>query len=161
MHFLYSGYSKKRFERCRGSNVLSKRMAFRTDNLPPGRLKKRLWWSRWSEFHGVARTNELIFCILSIEKSDLDIFAYVMFYVCEFDEAMFHGVKSPKNSFSTSWAFDAQDVVSEFFGLGWSRLSNALCMRMALRNHNRYSERLEMRLSWSRWIDISWCRKVI
>jgi hypothetical protein len=31
---------------------LSRRMALRNNNLPLGRLKKRLWWSRWN---GVSR----------------------------------------------------------------------------------------------------------
>jgi hypothetical protein len=38
--------SKKRFGRCRGSDVVSRVMAVRTYILPSGRLKIRLWLSR-------------------------------------------------------------------------------------------------------------------
>jgi hypothetical protein len=68
----FSGNSKKRFERGRGSDVLSRRMALRTHNLPPGRLKNDFGEVDEAMFHGVESPNELIFCILSIEKSDLD-----------------------------------------------------------------------------------------
>jgi hypothetical protein len=36
---------KKRFGRSCESDVLSRRMALWSDNLPSGRLKKRIWWS--------------------------------------------------------------------------------------------------------------------
>jgi hypothetical protein len=45
--------------------------------------------------------------------------------------------------------------------LGWSSLSDDLCMRMALRNHIWRSEHLKMLLCWSRLIVVSWSRKTI
>jgi hypothetical protein len=41
--------------------------------------------------------------------------------------------------------------------LGWSRLCDVLCTRMASRTHNLSSERLKIRLCWFRWIVVSWC----
>jgi hypothetical protein len=48
-------------------------MILRTHNLPSGRLKKN-YFGEFDEvfFQGVERPCELIFCILRIEKSDLD-----------------------------------------------------------------------------------------
>jgi hypothetical protein len=47
--FLRSGHSKTRFGRSRGSEILSRRMTLRIDNLPSGRLKKRFWISWLSD----------------------------------------------------------------------------------------------------------------
>jgi hypothetical protein len=55
--------------------------------------------------------------------------------------------------FSTFWASKKR--------LGYSRLSDFLSRRMALRNHYLPSERFKMRLWWCRWSDVSWCRNVI
>jgi hypothetical protein len=43
-HFPHSWHSKKRLRRSRGSNGLITRMALRNNNLPWGRLIKRLWF---------------------------------------------------------------------------------------------------------------------
>jgi hypothetical protein len=51
---------------------LSRRMALRTHNLHSGRLKKDFGEVDDAIFKGVKRPLELNFCILSIEKSDLD-----------------------------------------------------------------------------------------
>jgi hypothetical protein len=48
---------------------LCRRMTLGTHNLPSGRLKKRLWWSRWSDVLGVRGPRENIFCILCIKKA--------------------------------------------------------------------------------------------
>jgi hypothetical protein len=47
-------------------------MALRIHNLPSGLLKNDLGEVDEAMFEGVERRYELIFCILSIEKSDLD-----------------------------------------------------------------------------------------
>jgi hypothetical protein len=47
-------------------------MALRTHKLPSGRLKNDFGEIDEAMFGGVERTYEFIFCILSIEKSDLD-----------------------------------------------------------------------------------------
>jgi hypothetical protein len=43
-HFLHCGLGRSRL-----SDVLSRRMVPWTQNLSAGRLKKLLWWSRWSD----------------------------------------------------------------------------------------------------------------
>jgi hypothetical protein len=48
-HFLRPAHRKKRLGRSRLSNFLSRRMALRTLNLSCRCLKKRIWWSRWSD----------------------------------------------------------------------------------------------------------------
>jgi hypothetical protein len=48
-HLQYSWHSINQFGRNCGSDVLSRRMAFRIQNHPSGRLKKLPWWSRWSD----------------------------------------------------------------------------------------------------------------
>jgi hypothetical protein len=52
----------------------------------------------------------------------------------ELDEAMFHGVESP------------YELILWNLRIERSRLSDILCMRMALGNHNRRTERFKMRL---------------
>jgi hypothetical protein len=49
MNFLSPGVPKKQHGRCSISDVLIRGMAFITHNLPSGRFKKRIWWSRWSD----------------------------------------------------------------------------------------------------------------
>jgi hypothetical protein len=46
-------------------------MALRTHNLPPGRVKNHFGVVNEAMIRGVERPYELVFCILSIEKSDL------------------------------------------------------------------------------------------
>jgi hypothetical protein len=48
-HFLHPGLSKKRFVRSCRSDDVSSWMVVRTHNLPSGHLKKRIWWTRWSD----------------------------------------------------------------------------------------------------------------
>jgi hypothetical protein len=93
---LFSVFWTSKFRLCVSflSDVSIRRMALRTHNLREGRLKKLLWWSRWSyvskcrkaegkhflhpghsewtDFQGDERLSERIFCLLVIEKSELD-----------------------------------------------------------------------------------------
>jgi hypothetical protein len=71
-HLLHPAHRKKRIERIRLSDDLSRRTALRTHKLSSRRHKKRLWWIRWSDVSRCQRPCDLIFCILGIEKSDLD-----------------------------------------------------------------------------------------
>jgi hypothetical protein len=71
-HFLHPGHWKKRLGRSSLSDVLCRRLNLRTYNLLLERLKKRLWYSRWSDDSRSRTPCKLIFCILSIEKSDVD-----------------------------------------------------------------------------------------
>jgi hypothetical protein len=48
--FLHPCYRIWRLGRSCLNDVLCRWMALRTHNLPSGRLKKRLWWIRWSVF---------------------------------------------------------------------------------------------------------------
>jgi hypothetical protein len=105
-HFLHPGHRKKRLGRSRLSDVLCRRLDLRTYNLLSECLKKRLWYSRWSDFSRSLTPCNLIFCILSIEKSDMD-------------------------------------------GL----ISDVLDRRMAQRTLNLSSRSLKKRLCWSRWSD--------
>jgi hypothetical protein len=47
-NFRHTWHWKKRLGRCCLRDVLSRQMDLRTYNLPSGRLKKRIWRSRWS-----------------------------------------------------------------------------------------------------------------
>jgi hypothetical protein len=70
-HFQHPGNRKKWLSLCRLSNVISSRMALRTHNLPSERIKKRLWWNRWSHVSRCQIPCEIFFWILCNEKSDL------------------------------------------------------------------------------------------
>jgi hypothetical protein len=48
-HFQHLGNGKKWLSRCGLSDDIRSGMALRTQNLPSGRLKRRLWRSRWSD----------------------------------------------------------------------------------------------------------------
>jgi hypothetical protein len=48
-HFQHYENRKKWLFRCRLSDVISSRMVLRNYNLTSERIKKRLWWSRWSD----------------------------------------------------------------------------------------------------------------
>jgi hypothetical protein len=48
-NFVNLGHWKKRLRRSCLSHALTMRMAWRTHYLPPGCLKKRIWWRRWSD----------------------------------------------------------------------------------------------------------------
>jgi hypothetical protein len=67
--FRHSEHWKKRFEPSCLSDVLSWRMALRTHNLPCERIKKRLWWSRWSDVSWCRKDNWKHFSILGIQIS--------------------------------------------------------------------------------------------
>jgi hypothetical protein len=69
-HVLHPGNPKKRNGQSCGCDVLSRRMFLWSHNLLSGRL-----------IQGVERPCELIFCILVIQKSDLDEVAEVMFQI--------------------------------------------------------------------------------
>jgi hypothetical protein len=47
-NFMYPGHRIKWLGRSQLSDVLNRRMALRTQNLPSGRLKRRLWQMWWS-----------------------------------------------------------------------------------------------------------------
>jgi hypothetical protein len=60
---------KKRFERFRRSDVLSRRMALGTHNVPSGCLKNVCGEVDEAMFEGVESPYDLIFCILNIGKA--------------------------------------------------------------------------------------------
>jgi hypothetical protein len=60
-HFLHPWHRIKRHGRSRLSDVLSRRMALTTHNLPSRRLKKRLLWSRWGDVSRCRKTNRTFF----------------------------------------------------------------------------------------------------
>jgi hypothetical protein len=118
-------------------------MALRTHNVPSGRHKNDFGEVDESTFQGSERPYEVIFCMLSIEKSDLDeagewprdlIIFRLNVFNCDFvdvDEAMFHDVERPLERILYvvgihKSVFDEAEVVL-------SRL-------MALRTHNLFSE---------------------
>jgi hypothetical protein len=57
MLFIHSGHSKKRFGPSRESDVLNRRIAVRTHNLPFRSLKKHPSWSRWSDVSRCQKAN--------------------------------------------------------------------------------------------------------
>jgi hypothetical protein len=61
-----------RFGRSRGSDVLSRRIALRTHNLPSRRLKKDFGEDDEALFQCVELPRELILCFLGIEMINLD-----------------------------------------------------------------------------------------
>jgi hypothetical protein len=67
---LHLVYVNKRYGRPRLIDVLSRRMAVSTHNLPYGRLKKRTVELDEAMLHGVVRPFEHIFCILDMEIRD-------------------------------------------------------------------------------------------
>jgi hypothetical protein len=146
-------------------------MALRTHNLPSGRLKKRLLWSRCSDFWRCRKAMQNHFLhpghrkkrlersrlndVLS-RRMDLGIHnlpSWNQKTSGEFDEAMFQGVVMPC------------DLIFYILGIeNWlvcSRLCDFLSRRMALRTHYLPSDRLKMRLWWCLWSDVSWCRNGI
>jgi hypothetical protein len=71
-HFLDPRHRKKRHGRSPLSKVLGRRTVLRTNNLPSGRVKKKIREVDEAKFQVVEGSCELIFCIQGIEKSDLD-----------------------------------------------------------------------------------------
>jgi hypothetical protein len=114
-HFLHPEYRKKWLWWSRLCDVLSRRMARRTHNLPSGHLNKRLWWIRWRVVSmirkakrtyfpygynqlGRSRFNDalsrLIRCLLNVLKCDLVIS----------NKRWFMMLKGHSNTFTTFWA---------------------------------------------------------
>jgi hypothetical protein len=73
-HFLHPGNLKKRLGRICLIDVLSRRLALRTHNLTSGHLKNEFGEVDEEMFQGVERPCELIFYVLGIERSELDVF---------------------------------------------------------------------------------------
>jgi hypothetical protein len=71
-HFLHPGNPKKRKVGSFGTDVLCKRMVLRTNNVPFERLKMRLGEVEEAIFQCVESASILCFCILDIDKSDLN-----------------------------------------------------------------------------------------
>jgi hypothetical protein len=67
-YFQDPGHRKMRLGRNRLRDVLCRRIALRTRNFRSGRLKKRLWWIRWSNVSRYRKTMRTHFCNLGIEK---------------------------------------------------------------------------------------------
>jgi hypothetical protein len=69
------GHRKKRLRRIRLSADSSRRMAMWTHNLPSVPLRKRLWWSRWSDIPRCWKSIWTYFLHPGNKKNDLDEFA--------------------------------------------------------------------------------------
>jgi hypothetical protein len=80
-HFLHAGHLKKRLGRSRESAVSSRQIALKTNNLPSRRLKSDFGEVDEEIFEGDERLCELIFCIMGIQKCEMDEVAEVMFQV--------------------------------------------------------------------------------
>jgi hypothetical protein len=70
--FWQPGHRNKGLEWIHLCEVLSRRISLMTHNLPAGRLKKRILWSRWSNVSKCESPCDFIFCILYIERNDKD-----------------------------------------------------------------------------------------
>jgi hypothetical protein len=77
--FYILGIQKKWFGRIHKSDILSRWMALRTDNLRSGRLKKRLLYVDNSMYLVLNLPCELILYFLVIEKIEFDEVGKVMF----------------------------------------------------------------------------------
>jgi hypothetical protein len=79
--FSASWEAKKRIGRSCLSDILNRRMVFKTHNLSSGSLKNVFGDVNKPMYQGIERPCEIIFCILGIEKSDLDVVPYLIFLV--------------------------------------------------------------------------------
>jgi hypothetical protein len=146
-------------------------MALRTYNLPAGSLKKRLFWSRWSYNSSYWKTILTHFLHSENRKNDLDEVAKVV--LCRLmawvliislldvlkttlANSIKRCIKDPKSNANSFFVFCTSKN-----GHGRSRLRVVLSRRMALRTHNPPSRHLKKLLCWSRWSDVSRCRKAI
>jgi hypothetical protein len=147
---------KKLFRRICRSDILSRRMALWIHNLPSVRLKNDFREVDEAMFQGVERPCKLIFCILVINKSDLDEFACDLIRPMspsthylpsgrlkndfgEIDEAMFQGVERPCELIFCNLSIKKKR-------LGRGRLSDVLRRRMGMRTLILPSGSLKIRL---------------
>jgi hypothetical protein len=162
---------KKRFGPIRQSGVSSRRMALVTENLPSGRLKKRLWWRRWRDVcrcRFAMRTNFVLpgHREMWLSRSRLsDVLSRRM-------GLRNHNLpfwRLHKRLWWNRWSDNSRcrkTMTTHFLHpghqkkrLGRSRLSDDLSRRMGLTTHNLPSGRLNKRLWWIRWSCGSRCRK--
>jgi hypothetical protein len=140
-------------------------MALRTLNLPSGRSKKRLWWSRWIVVSKSWKAMRTHFLLTGHRKKRLG--------RCSLSD-FFKLVYGPENSicsldFLQNNVSMCRQAKRSYFPhpehqknrLRWSLWIDDLSWRMVLRTHNLPSERLKMRLLWCWWSDVSWRRKSI
>jgi hypothetical protein len=151
-HFFILGIQIKRLERICLCDFL---MAPRINSLSFRRLKKRLWYRRWSDVSRCRKAMRNHFLHHGHRKNRLARIRYVLSRrmalrthilprgllkkrLCEVDESMFQGVERPwKTFFLLPW-----HRKSDF---GRNPLSVVLSTRMALRTHNMPSECLKKR----------------
>jgi hypothetical protein len=169
-HFLHFGNSRKGFVRIPRDVVLSRRMDVRTHNLPTGRLKRRLCWSRWCDISRCRKAIRTHFLLSANHKNRLewrplsDVLSGQM-------ALRTHNLPSEWLKIRLWWCrwidvSRCQKPIRKHFPHSWyskKRLRRCrgiyLCSRMSLINNNHPLGRLKKRLWWSRWNEVSRCRK--
>jgi hypothetical protein len=140
-------------------------MALR-NNLPSGRLKKRLWGSRWSNFSRCRNAMRIHFLYLGHRKKRFsqrrlsDVLRNEWpweLIICLLDvlKIDFNGRLSDVSRCRLVMQNHFQHLGNRIKWLSACRLSDVICM--ALSTHNLPSERFTKRLWWSRWSDVSRC----
>jgi hypothetical protein len=147
-------------------------MALKSHNLLSGRLKMRLWWSRWTHASKCRKAMWTHFLHPGhrkkrLERSRLsDVLSRRM-------ALRIHNMPSEnlkKRLWWSRWSgFKVPKAMRTHFlhsvhrykRLGRSCLSDVLSRRMTLEIHNLPSERLKKGLWWSWWSDVSRCRKAM
>jgi hypothetical protein len=141
----------------RFSDVLSRRMTLRTNNLSSRRFKKRLWWIRWSDFSSFRKVMQIHFLYPGHRQNRLgrirlsDVLSRRM-------ALRTHNLPSERLKkrlcCSRLWCFKVSNAMRNHFGhrnkrLGRNRISDVLSRRLALMTQNLSSGRLKTRFWWS------------
>jgi hypothetical protein len=135
-------------------------MSLKTHNMPSGRMKKRLWLSRWNDF-----PFEFILCIRGFEKRDFfESLKLCSSYLYDLWQNTLPCGRVLKRLCWRPWSDVSRcqkEIRNNFCIQGiekslWSKsFKSCLSRRMAMGNHNLHSGRIKNRLCWSRRSDVS------